>query len=388
MSHAIKLFTPIELRSVRLNNRIAVSPMAMYMAQEGMVNDFHMVHYGKFAMGGAGIIFVEETAISREARITNGCLGLWNDAQEQAFVKLTQLIKQLGSVSCLQIAHCGRKGSAQRAWEGNSFLTKENFEAGDEAWVPKAASPVPFAEGWTTPIEMNKKDMDEVLEGFVHSALRAIRAGFDAIELHMAHGYLLQGFLSPLANTRTDQYGGERENRMRFPLEVVEAVRTALPDGVPLFVRISATDWIDGGWSMEDSIHLAQRLKQLGVDVIDCSSGGNMAGGATNANISRGPGYQVPFSRDIRHEVEIKTQAVGLIRTAQQAEDILQAGDADLIAIGRQMLVNPFWALHAADYFQLTGSFGAWPKPYGWWLNKWANGLRTDGEEVTLHGWH
>lgn len=380
-----KLFSPFSLRSVTIKNRIAVSPMAMYMAKEGIPDAFHLVHYGKFAMGGAGVVFVEETAISREARITNGCLGLWNDQQQHAFSHLAQTIHELGAQTCIQISHCGRKGSAQRAWEGNSFLNEANIAAGDEAWIPKAASADAFAEGWTTPEAMTRQDMDDVITGFVQASSRAYDAGFSMIELHMAHGYLLQGFLSPLANKRSDNYGGNLTNRMRFPLEVTEAVRSALPDNVPLLARISATDWIEGGWDMEDSLALVEALKNRGVDLIDCSSGGNMVAGATNANITRGPGYQVPFSERIRQETGIKTQAVGLIRTAKQAEEILQKNQADLVAIGRQMLVNPFWAHHAAEYFGVTNDFDDWPQPYGWWLSKWAKGLNGLGEKVLPH---
>lgn len=374
------LLSPLTIRGVTLRNRIAVSPMAMYRAQNGHPVPFHLVHYGKFALGGAGLVFVEEAAVTRTGRITNGCLGLWDDAQARALAPIASILKQEGSVPAIQIAHGGRKASAQRAWEGNGPLTPENVAEGDEIWQPLAPSPKPFAEGWLAPTELDRAGLDEIRDAFVAAARRALAAGFEIVELHMAHGYLLQSFLSPLANERTDQYGGSLENRMRFPLEVARAVRAGIPDTVPLFSRISAVDWVEGGWEMDDSVALASELKRAGVDLVDCSSGGNLAKGATNSNLTRGPAYQAPFARRVREEAGILTQAVGLIRTPALAERLLQDGFADVIAVGRQMLFDPFWAHHAAEAFGETGSFEAWPKPYAWWLEKWAAGLRATGE--------
>jgi 2,4-dienoyl-CoA reductase-like NADH-dependent reductase (Old Yellow Enzyme family) len=378
------LFTPIEIRGVQIRNRIVVSPMAMYCAENGYPTPFHLTHYGKFAMGGAGLVFVEETAVTRTGRMTNGCLGLWEDAQVEALKPIPAFLKAHGSVAAIQIAHGGRKSSMQRAWEGNGPLTQENVANGDEIWEPLAPSPLPLDVGWLVPRALDRAGMDEIREAFVTTSVRALRAGFQAIELHMAHGYLLQNFLSPIANKRDDAYGGSLENRMRFPLEVAEAVRAALPDDVPLFARISAVDWINGGWEMADSLVLASALKTAGVDVVDCSSGGNLSKGATNSNLVRGPAFQAPFARDIRRETGVKTQAVGFIRTPDLAERLLQEGYADLIALGRQMLYDPFWPHHAAECLGVTGNFENWPKPYGWWLDKWASGLRAIGEKPEI----
>jgi 2,4-dienoyl-CoA reductase-like NADH-dependent reductase (Old Yellow Enzyme family) len=374
------LFTPLKVRGVELRNRIAVSPMAMYCAENGYAVPFHHVHYGKFGMGGAGIVFVEEVAVTRTGRITNGCLGLWEDGQGEALGSIAAFLRSQGAVPAIQIAHGGRKSSTQRAWEGNGPLTEENLANGDEAWEPIAPSATPFAEGWAMPRAMTRQDMDEIRDAFVATARRALAAGFGIIEIHMAHGYLLQSYLSPLANKREDEYGGNLENRMRFPLEVAAAVRAALPDDVPLFTRISSVDWIDGGWTMDDSVELAKGLKAAGVDLVDCSSGGNLVKGATNSNLTRSPGYQAPFAQRIREEAGLMSQAVGLIRTPELAEALLQDGFADVIALGRQMLYDPFWPLHAAEKMGLTGAFENWPAPYAWWLEKWAKGLNSMGE--------
>lgn len=374
------LFQPLTVRGVTLRNRIAVSPMAMYCAENGYPVAFHQVHYGKFAMGGAGLVYVEQAAVTRTGRITNGCLGLWEDGQAEALAPIAAFLRSQGAVPAIQINHSGRKGSAQRAWEGNGVLKPENLANGDESWQPLGASDNAFSEGWPVPTPLSQAGLDEIRNAFVATALRALSAGFQIIELHMAHGYLLQSFLSPIANKRTDAYGGSRENRMRFPLEVARAVRAALPSDVPLFARISAVDWIDGGWDLDDSVALARELKLAGVDLVDCSSGGNLLKGATNSNLTRSAGYQAPFARRLRAEAGVMSQAVGLIRSPEFAEALLQDGAADIIAIGRQMLFNPFWAHHAAEALGQTGAFETWPKPYAWWLEKWSGGLRASGE--------
>jgi len=376
----VKLFERISFRGVELANRIVVSPMGMYSAENGYITPFHLVHYGKFGMGGAGLVFVEQTSVSRKGRITNGDPGLWEDGQIEGMRQIVHVIKSHGAKAAIQINHGGRKSSQQRAFRGNGYLTDRDIEMGEESWVPTGPSDVPFAPGFQTPVPLSKEGLVGVRDAFVAAARRAVLAGFDVIELHMAHGYLLQSFLSPLANFRTDEYGGSLENRMRFPLEVTRAVRAALPPATPLFVRISATDWIDGGWDIEDSIVFARKLKELSVDLVDCSTGGNLPAGSTNANLGRGPGYQVPFAERIRHEVDIPTGAVGMIRTPDFAEKILQDGRADLIFIARQMLFNPSWALHAAEHFGLTSDFEKWPEQYGWWLAKWGRALRANGE--------
>lgn len=378
----IKLFQELTFRSVTLKNRIVVSPMGMYSAENGYVMPFHLAHYAKFAMGGAGLVFVEQTAVTRTGRVSNGELGLWEDRQIEGMQQLATLIKSQGAKAAIQIGHGGRKASQQRAFLGNGELTEFDLAIGEEKWLPAGPSAIAFADGWQTPVAMSTDAIRGIVHAFVAAARRALLAGFDIIELHMAHGYLLQSFLTPLANQRTDEYGGTLENRMRLPLEVARAVRSAIPHSTPLFARISATDWIEGGWTIEDSLVLAGKLKAEGVDLIDCSSGGNMQSGATNSNLARGPGYQVEFARRIRAEKGIATGAVGLIRTPEHAERILQEDDADLVFLGRQMLYDPFWALHAAEHFGLTGNFEGWPQQYGWWLHRWARAVRNGDEPL------
>jgi len=380
------LFTPLKIREITIRNRIVISPMAMYCAENGFLTDFHEHHYAKFAMGGAGIVFVEQASVIRDGRITNGCLGIWSDAHAEAMRPMVAFIKSQGSTPALQIAHGGRKSSTQRAWEGNGPLTPKNIDNGDETWTPVGPSDVPFAEGWLTPHALEVAEIQTLTRAFRDAAKRAVEVGFEVIEIHMAHGYLLQSFLSPLANKRTDEYGGSLQNRMRFPLEVARAVREVMPQGAPLFVRISAVDWIEGGWEIEDSIALSRQLKEIGVDVIDCSSGGNLVAGATNSNLKREPGYQAEFARRIKAEVGIQTEAVGLIRTPEIAEELLQKNFADLIAIGRQALFNPFWPHQAAEQMGINQGFADWPHQYTWWLSKWKSGLTANGE--LLNNWH
>jgi 2,4-dienoyl-CoA reductase-like NADH-dependent reductase (Old Yellow Enzyme family) len=378
----VRLFSPATFRGVELKNRIVVSPMGMYSAENGYVKPFHLIHYGKFAMGGAGLVFVEQTSVTRAGRITNGDPGLWEDGQIAGLREIAGQIRALGAKAAIQINHGGRKSSQQRAFRGNGPLTGRDIAAGEELWQPAGPSALPLADGWLMPREMSRDEIAGICDAFVATARRAVLAGFDVIELHMAHGYLLQSFLSPLANQRMDDYGGTLENRMRFPLEVTRAVRAALPPATPLFVRISATDWIEGGWTLEDSVIFARALKAAGVDLVDCSTGGNLRVGSTNANLKRGPGYQVPFADRIRCEAGIATGAVGMIRTAELAERILREDRADLIFLGRQMLVDPFWAHHAAEALGLTGDFEDWPEQYGWWLAKWGQALRDNGESL------
>ncbi|MBS7701392.1 MULTISPECIES: NADH:flavin oxidoreductase/NADH oxidase [unclassified Chelatococcus] len=381
----VKLFEKPVFRGVPLHNRIVVSPMGMYSAHNGYVTPFHLVHYGKFAQGGAGLVFIEQTSVVRKGRISNGDLGIWEDGHIDGLRQITQAIRLHGSKSAIQIGHGGRKAGQQRAFRGNGPLSDRDIEMGEETWPPVGPSEIAFAEGYRTPTALSHSGIEGVRDAFVAAAIRSVLAGFDIVELHMAHGYLLQTFLSPLTNMRTDEYGGSLENRMRLPLEVTRAVRAVIPDSMPLFVRISAVDWIEGGWEIEDSVIFSRKLKELGVDLIDCSTGGNLRAGSTNANLARGPGYQVPFAERIRREAEIATGAVGMIRTPDFAEKVLQDGRADLIFLGRQMLFNPFWAHHAAEHFGLTGGFEDWPEQYGWWLTKWGSSLRNRGESLT--GW-
>lgn len=382
MSTTPRIFTPFKLRDLELKNRIVMSPMAMYISEEGEVNDFHRLHYHKIAMGGASLVMVEQTAVHREGRITNGCLGLWHDGQVDGIKTLVDGVKANGARAGIQISHGGRKASAQRAWQGNGPLTEEDIARGEELWQPEGPSNSPFADGWPTPRQMTLEDIARLRQQFSDTTRRAIEAGFDLIEIHMAHGYLLQSFLTPLANHRTDHYGGTLENRMRLPLEIAEDLRALIPGDMPLLARVSCTDWIEGGWTIEDSVILARELKARGLDLVDCSSGGNLVRGATNSSLARGPGYQVPFAEQIRAEVDIPTMAVGMIHTGAQAEEVLAEDKADLVAIGRRILYDPFWTLHAAQELGHDLDFENWPQPYGWWLEKWARSIRAEGNAV------
>lgn len=369
------LFEKARLAGVPVRNRIVIPPMSLYCAKHGIADRFQVRHYGTLAAGGAGCVVIEQTAVSREGRITNGCLGLWNDGQTSGVRAIVDSVHDGGAAAFIQLNHSGRKGCMQRAWLGNGPLhvARELYDD-DDVWEPAGPSANPVADGWATPRPMTREEMDEVIRAFESASERAIEAGVDGIEVHMAHGYLLQNFLSPLANTRTDNYGGSIANRMRFPLAVVEAVMAKARGRVPVIARISCTDWVDGGWDMEDSLVLARELAHLGVRNIACSSGGNLRAGATNSSLQRGPGYQVEFACAIRHQVGVQTIAVGLIRYAALAERIVAEGSADFVAIGRQSLYDPYWARHAAE--SLGGvDFGEWPAPYGWWLNKWVRHL-------------
>lgn len=371
------LLSPFKIRGTELRNRVVVSPMAQYSAIDGVAQPFHMVHYGSYAKGGAGMVMVEATGVTDQGRITNGCLGLYNDAQRDAFKPITQFMRDYGVVPAIQLGHGGRKGGMQRPWHGNAVITEEDVARGDKRWDIIAPSALALDDGWPIPKAMDQQDLDDTAAAWASAALRALDAGFEVIEIHMAHGYLLQTFLSPLSNHRTDAYGGSREGRMKFPLQVVDAVRAAIGENVPLFARISSIDAIDGGWEIEDSIAFAAELKKHGVDVVDCSSGGNSPRGATNSNLKRSPGYQVPFAEAIRKETGIMTQAVGLIRDLQFAQDILDQGRADLIAVGREYLYNPFWLLHEMHKAEADPDFAQWPAPYGWWLEKWDKGIKA-----------
>jgi 2,4-dienoyl-CoA reductase-like NADH-dependent reductase (Old Yellow Enzyme family) len=374
------LFQPIRLRDITARNRLVVSPMCQYSARDGHVTDWHLVHLGKFAQGGAGIVFVEATAVERRGRITHGDTGIWDDEHIAGLRRIADFVRSQGAVPALQLAHAGRKASMARPWYGNGPLTAEDHARGDKPWSTVAPTEMPIDDGWIAPRAFQRGDFQTVLTAFRNAVRRAVAAGFDIIELHAAHGYLLHTFLSPLSNTRTDEYGGSRENRMRFPLEVARAVREDWPRSKPLFVRVSSIDDVEGGWSLDDTVAFAKELQAIGVDVIDCSSGG-IAGSATAATkmlLPRVPGFQLPFSERIRNE-GIKTMAVGLILTPQQAEEALQAGRADLIAIGREALYDPNWPLRAAQALGVDPDMGRWPVQYGWWLTRRESLLRKLG---------
>lgn len=373
------LFSPYAMRSITARNRVVISPMCTYAAGEGIANDGHLVHLGNFALGGAGLVFVEATAVEARGRITHGCLGLWTDAQASALSRVAAFLRAHGAVPGIQLAHAGRKACVQRPWLGDgplglAPLGPEDAARGDRPWEIIGPTGEPAVEGWLTPRAMERSDIDAVVSAFEAAARRAAAAGFDAVEIHGAHGYLVHSFLSPLSNTRRDAYGGDLGGRMRLALEIADAVRAAWPDEKPLFFRVSAVDGIEHGWRIEDSVELARALAARGVDVVDCSSGG-LHGSAVSALVPRSLGFQVPFASRIRREAKVATQAVGLIVDGPQAEAILQAGDADLIAVGREALYDPYWAHHAARALGADPSFSAWPKLHGWYLARRARTL-------------
>ena len=373
------LFTPISLRGVSARNRVVVSPMCTYSAVDGVAQDWHLVHLGKFALGGAGIVFVEASAVEARGRITHGCMGIWSDAHAAALGRIAPWLNAHGAVPAIQLAHAGRKASMQRPWFGNGPLGAEDLARGDRPWPIIGPTGEPAAEGWLAPRAMSRADIDAVVAAFAAAARRADAAGFEIAELHGAHGYLIHSFLSPLSNTRADGYGGDLAARMRFALEVVEAVRAAWPADKPLFFRISSVDNVGGdGWRIEDSIELARALKARGVDVVDCSSGG-ISGPVTSAMVPRELGFQVPFAAAVRRGAGIATQAVGLILDGAQAEAILQSGAADLVAVAREALYDPFWAHHAARALGVDADFGGWPEQYSWWLKRRAKLLEAIG---------
>jgi 2,4-dienoyl-CoA reductase-like NADH-dependent reductase (Old Yellow Enzyme family) len=347
----VKLFSSLTIKNLTLKNRIVVSPMCQYSADDGFAADWHLVHLGSRASGGAGLIIMEATAVSPEGRITPGDLGLWKDDHLSGLKKIVSFIHQSGGMAGIQLAHAGRKASCAVPWKGGKQLHENNG-----GWQTVAPSAIPFIEGDRKPEQLNEAGIAKVIADFKNAAIRALSAGFDVIEIHSAHGYLLHEFLSPLSNVRNDEYGGSFENRIRLLLQVINEVKLVWPSENPLFVRISATDWTDNGWSPEDSVKLAYVLKDMGVDLIDCSSGGNIF----NAKIPAGPGYQVPFSEAVR-KTGIMTGAVGVITSARQAESILQEGKADVVLLAREFLRNPYFPLNAA---QELGAEVEWPVQY------------------------
>lgn len=363
------LFTPITLREVTFRNRIVIAPMATYSAVDGLAQDFHFAHWGRLVLGGAGCVFVEATAVTEQGRITNGDLGIWSDAHVPALRRIAAFMKAQKVVPGIQLAHAGRKGSMQRPWFGNGALTAEDLARGEKKWDTVAPTGEPMAEGHIVPRQLSVSDLVMLKGHWVDAAKRALDAGFDVLEIHNAHGYLMHQFLSPLSNKRTDTYGGDLAGRMRFPLEVAEALRAVWPSDKPVFVRVSAVDGIDGGWTMDDTVAYARELKACGIDVIDCSSGG-LYGSATAARVKRTWGFQVPYAERVRREVGIKSMAVGLIVDPSFAEDILQKGRADLIAIAREALVNPCWPQMAEIALgrKAIDAMDDWPVQYGWWL--------------------
>lgn len=326
--------------------------MCQYSSRDGVPTDWHLVHLGSRAVGGAGLVLVEATAVTPAGRISPGDTGLWSDGQVNAFRRIAEFVASQGAVPGIQLAHAGRKASTAVPWKGGRPLPPE-----EGGWRPEAPSPVPFGPEWPVPVEMDDSSIRSIAEAFGDAAGRAAEAGFRVVEIHMAHGYLLHEFLSPLSNRRTDRYGGSFENRTRLPLEIARRVREAWPGSFPLFVRISATDWIEGGWDLDQSVELARRLRAVGVDLVDCSSGGIVP----DARIPAGPGFQVPFASAIRAGAGIATGAVGFVTSAPQAETILRGGHADAVLLAREMLRDPYWPLRAA---QALGAPAPWPLQY------------------------
>ncbi len=337
------LFSSLRLADLNLANRIVVSPMCQYSANDGVASDWHMTHLGMLANSGAGLVVVEATHVERLGRITHGCLGLYSDACEAALERIVDHCRRIGSAKFgIQLSHAGRKASAQRPWEGGKALP-----ATEDPWPTIAPSAIPFGPGWHVPRAMAEQDMARVRTAFVDAARRAVRIGFDAVELHLAHGYLLHGFVSPISNTRNDDWGGSLEGRMRFPLEVAAAVRAVVPRGIPFGARLTGTDWLDGGLTVADAVALAKALKDAGLDFVDVSSGGVSTQG--QASVPRDPGYNVALAAQIRREAGIATRVVGLIANPKQAEAIVIGGQADMVALARAFLDDPHWGWHAAQ---------------------------------------
>ena len=344
-----QLFSPIALRDLTLPNRIVVAPMCQYSADDGSATDWHRMHLGSFAISGAGLLMIEATAVERLGRITHGCLGLYSDTNELSLAHVLAACRQFGNTPIgIQLAHAGRKASAQRPWDGGGSLKPEQ-----DSWPTVAPSEIPLDASWQTPREATVADLARIKAAFVEATRRAERLGLDLVEAHCAHGYLLHTFLSPVSNRRTDRYGGSAENRMRFPLEVIEAMRAAWPAEKPLGVRISATDWLDDGFKIADAVVFAREAKALGVDYVCASSGGV----SLKAVVPLGPGYQVPLAHQIRREAGIATRAVGLIADPHQAERIVASGEADMVAMARAFLDNPRWVWHAAEALRATASY-------------------------------
>lgn len=348
------LFDPLTIRSVTLKNRIGVSPMCQYSSTDGLPNDWHLVHYGTLAVGGSGLVIVEATGVEARGRISPFCLGIWSDEHVEPFARIAGLIAARGAVPGLQLAHAGRKAGTGRVWEHDAPLP--------EAWEPVGASPIPYGPGYRVPKELTAEEIAAVQSAWVAAARRALAAGYRWLELHSAHGYLLHSFLSPLSNHRDDRYGGSFENRIRLTVETARAVRAVWPEELPLAVRVSATDWVDGGWDLEQTVELARVLKGEEVDLVDCSS----AGVVPDPPIPTAPGYQVPFAEAVRRGAEIGAAAVGLISDPVSADEIIRTGQADLVLLGRELLRNPYWPLHAAR------ALGQDAEPPGQYARGWA----------------
>jgi 2,4-dienoyl-CoA reductase-like NADH-dependent reductase (Old Yellow Enzyme family) len=346
------LFSPLKLRSITFPNRIGVSPMCQYSSQDGFANDWHLVHLGSRAQGGAGLVIIEASAVTPQGRISPADMGIWKDEHIPMLRRIARFVQSQGAPMGIQLAHAGRKASMSPPSKGERLVPLE-----EGGWTTVAPSALPFSEKYRTPQALDKAGIEAIVEAFVAATRRAHEAGFDFLEIHSAHGYLLHEFLSPLSNHRTDEYGGSFENRVRFPLQVADAVRKTWPEHLPLSVRISASDWVEGGWSIDDSVELAKLLRKRGIDLIDCSSGGNLP----NVKIPVAPSYQVPFAARIRKDAGIATAAVGMITDPAQANRIIADGEADLVLLAREMLRDPYFAVHAAGALNEAAT---WPEQY------------------------
>ena len=371
-----QLFSPLSIRGTTFTNRVVVSPLCMYSAVDGIAQPWHFAHLSTFARGKAALVFAEATAVEAAGRITPHCLGIWSDQHVDALKPITAFIEEMGSVPGIQLAHAGRKASTTSPFMGGG---KPLPIDDPDAWQIVGPSAEAVGPNFQVPHELSTNEIKQLVESFAAAAKRSIEAGFRVIELHGAHGYLIHSFLSPLSNKRTDQYGGELNNRMRFALEISKATRAAVGEDMPLFFRISAIDSRDGGWSMDDSVELCKALHQCGIDVVDCSSGGidgaprfrsDDTGKPLSKESARKPGFQVPYAARLRKETDIKSMAVGVIVDPHQAERIIAEGQADLVALGREIMHNPFWPLHAAETLGDDMDFKMWPKQYGWAVDR------------------
>ena len=364
------LFSPLQLRGVTLPNRVVVSPMSQYAATDGLANDYHFAHLTRFALGGAGLVLSEATAVEERGRRTPGDLGLWHDGQIEPLKRIAQFIEAQGAVAGIQLGHAGRKASERRPWHGETPLTQEDVELRNEApWPAIAPSSEPYGPAWPVPQAMTLDDIASVRSAFRDAATRAHQAGFRALEVYAAHGFLLHQFYSPLANFRDDGYGGDFDGRTRLLREVMADIRGVWPEKLPLLVRVSATDWIEGGWTLEDTVALAKALEDCGVDMLVCSSGA--IGGAKKLPLMPvAPGFQVPFAEAVRRGSKLASMAVGFIWDPKFADEIVRDGRADLIALARELLYNPNWPLHAEQALGEDQDFSRWQPQFGWWLNK------------------
>jgi len=364
------LFSSFHLREVTFKNRIVVSPMSQYRAIEGHANDWHLVHLGRFAMGGAGLVYAEATAVTRNGRRTPGDLGLWDDSQIEPLQRISDFITREGAVPGIQLSHAGRKASERRPWHGETPLDEVDARERDEhAWSAIAPSALPYADGWPTPREMTQGDIESVIAAFGTAAERSCRAGFKVIEVYAAHGFLLHQFLSPITNQRRDKWGGTLENRMRFTVEVAREIRRNWPEDLPLAFRLSATDWLDTGLTVEDTVQTAKALKSAGVELIDCSSGG-IGGKDRPKRMTISQGFQVPFAAQVRTQADIATMAVGFLWDPEVCDSVIKQGDADMIALARELLDDPNWPLRSAARLEQDKDHARWPVEAGWWLMK------------------